>query len=75
MAHWLLGEKDSAKTGVSTQPRTAILLERQNDDEFHCLPSIRVTPNLGSRLVNLFAARESDDPVEFDSRYELNNLT
>ncbi|KAK1147924.1 hypothetical protein N8T08_000440 [Aspergillus melleus] len=69
-AHWNLQENPSQRNGIVHNLRTCMLLRRANDDEFDCVPYIRVTPNLRTRLTSLGGGRSRDDPITYDPDYE-----
>lgn len=74
LARWSLKENDSQKNGIVALLRACILLTRDNDEEFYCIPSIEVKPNLKARLGSLFSSRTLDDPVRLDPEYDPYNM-
>jgi hypothetical protein len=69
-AQWGLQENRSQANGIVSRLRTCILLKRENDNDFDCVPYISVTPNLTTRLISLGSMRPRDDPIVFDPSYE-----
>lgn len=69
-AQWSLKENDSQKNGIVTLLRTCILLTRDNDEEFCCIPYIEATPNVKAWVGSLVSSRAPDDPVIFDPEYD-----
>lgn len=63
LAQWTLEENDAQKSGIVSIFRACILLSHTGE-EFHMLPSVKVTPNLTTRMVTLRAFRRDDDPVK-----------
>ncbi|KPM35437.1 hypothetical protein AK830_g11140 [Neonectria ditissima] len=74
LAHWFLKENESQKSGIVSFLRTCILLTRQNDEEFSCMPSIEVTPDFKTWLVTLAGSRTPDDPIILDPEYDAYNM-
>ena len=68
-ADWYLRENASQKTGIVRQLRICILLTRDADSEFSCIPIISVTPNLAAKMPSLFSPGPHDDPIIFDPEY------
>lgn len=69
-AQWALQENHAQKNGIVSRLRTCVLLTRENDDDFVCVPYIRITPNLTTRLISLGSVRSRDDAILFDPSYE-----
>lgn len=65
-ALWSLEENESQRSGIATLFRACILLIRDDEEEFDLFPTIRVTPDLKTRLQSLIAFRRRDDPVKLD---------
>lgn len=72
-AQWSLKENDSQKNGIVALLRTCILLTRDNDEEFLCIPHIEAKPNLKTWVGSLFGSRTPDDPIILDPGYEAYN--
>jgi hypothetical protein len=70
LAEWSLKENESQKKGIVTLLRACILLTRDSDKEFCCIPSIEVKPDFKTQLGSLFSSRTPDDPVILDPEYE-----
>ncbi|KAI1659490.1 hypothetical protein F4813DRAFT_353126 [Daldinia decipiens] len=72
---WILHENRSTKTGIPSFLRTAILLKREDNNEFQCTAEIHVEADWKTELENLFGSRSSDDPILFDpEKKPTNNL-
>lgn len=69
-AQWALQENSSQANGIVSRLRTCVLLTRENDNDFDCVPYIRITPNLTTRLVSLGSVRSRDEAIPFDPSYE-----
>jgi len=72
-ARWTLLENKTAKTGVPTAMRTAILLKRKDEDQFQCVVNIRANVDFRSSLEQVFGGKGSkpkDDPVLFNPMLE-----
>lgn len=69
-ARWSLLENSSQENGIPTFLRVAILLRRDNQAEFVCVPSIEAKLNLKSRLYTLLSSEVPDDAITFDPEYE-----
>ncbi|KAI6080725.1 hypothetical protein F4821DRAFT_48906 [Hypoxylon rubiginosum] len=65
-ASWTLMENKTVKTGVPAHLRTAILLSRQNEDEFFSTFKIIAEVDLVSRFTQLFGSTPKDDPILYD---------
>jgi len=74
LARWSLKENDSQKNGIVALLRTCILLTRDNDEEFCCIPSIEAKPNFKAQLGSLFSSRTPDDPILLDPEYDPYNV-
>lgn len=70
LAQWSLKENDSQQNGIVVLLRTCILLTRDTDDEFHCIPKIEAEPNFKAWLGTLVSSRTPDDPIILDPEYE-----
>ncbi len=77
-ASWTLLENKTAKTGVPTSMRTAVLLKRKDESPFQCVVKIDASVDLKSSLERVFGGKgrePKDDPVYFDPEMEpTNNL-
>lgn len=69
-AQWHLKENDSQQNGIVAMLRSCILLTRDNDEEFECVPYIRVSPNFSTWLGSLASTRSRDDAIPFDPSFE-----
>ncbi|KAI8960597.1 hypothetical protein F5Y11DRAFT_349321 [Daldinia sp. FL1419] len=69
-AHWSLKENDSQNSGIVALFRTCILLERNDDEEFECIPQIEAKPSFKAWIGSLISSRTPDDPIVFDPSYE-----
>ncbi|KAG6355983.1 hypothetical protein INS49_015368, partial [Diaporthe citri] len=72
-ARFRLEENPSQKTGVPSHATLAVLLEREDDEDFIMTPYIEVMPNFGlSTLISsLASSRSSDDPIMFSVKETL----
>jgi hypothetical protein len=77
-ASWTLLENQTAKTGVPTSMRTAVLLKRKDESPFQCVVKIDASVDFKSALERVFGGKgrePKDDPVLFDPELEpTNNL-
>jgi hypothetical protein len=77
-ASWTLLENKTAKTGVPTSMRTAVLLKRKDENPFQCVVKIDASVEFKSSLERVFGGKgrePKDDPVLFDPELEpTNNL-
>lgn len=64
-ARFSLRENKSRKDGIPTKLTACILLERDDDQDFVCVPTISVEPNFLTTVATLFSTRDPDDPVYF----------
>lgn len=69
-AHWSLIENTSQESGVPSFLRAVILLRRETNDEFICVPFIEAKFDLKSQLYTLLSTETPDDPILFDPEYE-----
>lgn len=75
-ASWTLMENETAKTGVPSSLRTAILLKRKDEKPFQCVVRIDAVVDAKSRMERMFGAKgrdPKDDPVLFDPEIEPTN--
>ncbi|KAJ4320187.1 hypothetical protein N0V84_005972 [Fusarium piperis] len=70
ISNWSLDENESQNNGIVSLLRTCILLTRDSDEVFNCIPSIKVTPNFTAWLGSLVSLRPPDDPVILDPKCE-----
>ncbi|KAI1213090.1 uncharacterized protein F4807DRAFT_311133 [Annulohypoxylon truncatum] len=63
---WTLLENESTKTGVPAHFRTAVLLSRQDSEEFYLTFKIRTQVDLVSQFARLFGSIPIDDPIRYD---------
>ncbi|KAF4537794.1 Intracellular serine protease [Lasiodiplodia theobromae] len=63
LAQWTLKENESQKNGIVSRFRACILLSNTGE-EFDLLPTVKVTPDLKTKMVTLVAFRRGDDPVK-----------
>lgn len=73
-ARFSLAENPSRKDGIITRLRTAILLEREGDENFFCHPCIKVEPNFSAYVATLGTTRDPDDPIQFSVKQPPFNL-
>ena len=73
-AQWLLNENKSQHSGIVSLLRTCVLLTRDTNDEFKCIPSIEATPDFKTALGSLFSSRTPDDDIVYDPEYEPYNV-
>jgi hypothetical protein len=69
-------ENETAKTGVPSSLRTAILLKRKDEKPFQCVVKIDAVVDAKSRMERLFGGKgrdPKDDPVLFDPEIEPTN--
>ncbi|KAL4807719.1 hypothetical protein BDV18DRAFT_151634 [Aspergillus unguis] len=64
-ARFTLSENKSQEDGIPAVLTACILLERDDDQDFVCVPRIHVKPNFFTTVATLFSARDPDDPVYF----------
>nr|XP_003188983.1 hypothetical protein ANI_1_1196164 [Aspergillus niger CBS 513.88] len=64
-AHFSLSENRSQKDGIPTRLTACILLRRGTEDDFACVPYIRVTPDFKTWVGQLFSSRDKDDSIWF----------
>ncbi|KAL4919525.1 hypothetical protein BDW62DRAFT_209733 [Aspergillus aurantiobrunneus] len=64
-ARFSLTENKSQEDGIPTKLTACILLERDDDQDFVCVPTISVKPNFMTTVATLFSTRDPDDPVYF----------
>ena len=85
-ASWTLLENKTAKTGLPSSMRTAILLKRQDENPFQCVVKVDALVDFRSQMERTFGGKgrdPRDDPVLFDpsmepthklQRYDIENL-
>ncbi|KAL7898251.1 hypothetical protein HDV63DRAFT_374766 [Trichoderma sp. SZMC 28014] len=64
-ARFFLSENESQASGIPSKLRACILLERDDDEDFICVPYLKVTPNFKTMVTSLFSSREPDEPIIF----------
>ncbi|OJJ43666.1 hypothetical protein ASPZODRAFT_154494 [Penicilliopsis zonata CBS 506.65] len=64
-AHFSLTENQSQEDGIPTRLTTCILLKRDTEGDFVCVPYIHVTPDFKTMVGQLFSSRDRDDPIWF----------
>jgi hypothetical protein len=64
-ARFFLSENKSQASGIPSKFCACILLERDDDEDFICVPYLKVTPNFTTMVTSLFSSREPDDPIIF----------
>ena len=64
-ARFSLRENESQNNGIPSELAVCILLERDNDDGFTCVPYIRATPDFATVIASLFSSRAPDDPIRY----------
>ncbi|KAE9371782.1 hypothetical protein N431DRAFT_426390 [Stipitochalara longipes BDJ] len=75
-ASWTLLENETAKTGVPSSLRTAILLKRKDEKPFQCVVKVDAVLDAKSRIERMFGGKgrdPKDDPVLFDPEIEPTN--
>ncbi|RDW78680.1 uncharacterized protein DSM5745_05532 [Aspergillus mulundensis] len=65
-ARFALYENKSQGDGIPSKLTACILLERDDDQDFVCVPTISVKPNFTTAVATLFSSRDPDDPVYFN---------
>ncbi|KAI2464186.1 hypothetical protein F4781DRAFT_84789 [Annulohypoxylon bovei var. microspora] len=65
---WTLLENELVKTGVPAHFRTAVVLSRNNDEEFYSMFKIRTQVDLVSRFTRLFGSTPKDDPILYNPK-------
>ncbi|KAG8158604.1 hypothetical protein KVR01_011726 [Diaporthe batatas] len=70
ITRWSLVENSSQENGIPTFLRVVILLRRDDQAEFVCVPSIEVKVDRKSRLCAVLTSEAPDDPITFDPEYE-----
>lgn len=64
-ARFTLSENKSQASGIPSRLLACVLLERDDDEEFVCVPYIKATPNFTTMMTSLFSSRAPDDPIIF----------
>ncbi|KAL4909352.1 hypothetical protein BDW74DRAFT_187521 [Aspergillus multicolor] len=64
-ARFALYENKSQADGIPSKFTACILLERDDDQDFVCVPNISVRPNFATAVATLFSSRDPDDPIYF----------
>ncbi|PTB38484.1 hypothetical protein M441DRAFT_29842 [Trichoderma asperellum CBS 433.97] len=64
-ARFFLSENNSQTSGIPAKLCACILLERDDDEDFICVPYLKVTPNFTTMVTSLFSTRAPDDPIIF----------
>lgn len=75
-ASWTLLENQTAKTGVPSWMRTAVLLKRKDEMPFQCVVEIDAEVDIKSTIERVFGGKgrePKDDPVLFDPLLEPTN--
>jgi hypothetical protein len=72
-ASWTLLENPATKKGVPVAMRAAILLNRQDEEQFQCVVTINAKADWRSQLETVFGSTPPDDPVLFDPALEPTN--
>lgn len=65
-ARFTLSENKSQKDGIPSTLTVCILLERDDNQDFVCVPTISVSPNFKTVMATLFSTRDPDDPIYFN---------
>jgi hypothetical protein len=65
-ARFSLSENKSQGTGIPSELVVCMLLEREDDEEFACLPYIKATPNFTTMMASLGSSRAPDEQIVFD---------
>ncbi|KAL4959119.1 uncharacterized protein BDV14DRAFT_185338 [Aspergillus stella-maris] len=65
-ARFSLAENKSQEGGIPSSLTVCILLERDEDEDFVCVPTISVKPNFLTTVATLFSSRDPDDPILFN---------
>ncbi|KAL4980140.1 hypothetical protein BDW66DRAFT_156747 [Aspergillus desertorum] len=64
-ARFTLSENKSQRDGIPSALTVCILLERGDNQDFVCVPTISVRPNFKTVVATLFSTRDPDDPIYF----------
>ncbi|KAL2825349.1 hypothetical protein BDW59DRAFT_179913 [Aspergillus cavernicola] len=64
-ARFSLSENESEQDGIPSTLTACILLERDDDQDFVCVPTVSIKPNFLTKVATLFSTRDPDDPVYF----------
>ena len=64
-ARFFLAENKTRKTGIPSHFTACILLERDDNLDFVCLPYVEAVPNLKTMVMSLFSSRSADDWILF----------
>ncbi|KAL7814958.1 hypothetical protein V8C44DRAFT_324937 [Trichoderma aethiopicum] len=64
-ARFFLSENKSQGSGIPSKFLACMLLERQDNKDFICIPRAKATPDLRTMVTSLFSRRGQDDPIIF----------
>ncbi|PTB75385.1 hypothetical protein M440DRAFT_1379605 [Trichoderma longibrachiatum ATCC 18648] len=64
-ARFALAENRSQASGIPSRFLACVLLERDTDDDFVCVPHVEVKPDFKTMVASLFSSQERDDPILF----------
>ncbi|OTA07285.1 hypothetical protein A9Z42_0082190 [Trichoderma parareesei] len=64
-ARFTLAENKSQANGIPSRFLACVLLERDSDEDFVCVPYVEVKPDFKTVLASLFSSPEHDDPIVF----------
>ena len=68
---WSLIENESQRSGLPSQLRTLILLQRLDDEQFTAVVEIDAHVNLSASLLRMFGKKPADDPIIFEPNPEV----
>ncbi|RDW68221.1 hypothetical protein BP5796_08878 [Coleophoma crateriformis] len=64
--NWVLHENRTVKSGIPSFLRTAILLKREDVQEFEATINVVAEPDWKSQLRRLFGSKDEDEPILFN---------
>jgi hypothetical protein len=83
-ANWVILENDAMKTGVPPYLRAAILLTREDEEDFECKVAIDAKADWKTNMVRLFGSTDKDEPILYSpsrstgkkrkTEYDIENL-
>jgi len=72
-ASWILMENPATNMGVPVAMRAAILLNRDDEERFQCVVTVKARADWRSSLESIFGSTPPDDPVLFDPAMQPTN--